>query len=260
MQASNELRIDGVSISFAGRHGDALDVLDNVSLSIPPSQIVSIVGPSGCGKTTLLRIVAGFQQPSRGKVTLGGGEISSPGPERGVVFQQPALFPWLDVLDNVTIAPRLRGVPASRYVPEANRYLAAVGLTGAEKQFPYQLSGGMKQRLQIARVLINSPRILLMDEPFGALDFQTRLTMQELLLSLWTSYRPTVFFITHDVDEAIFLSDVVYVMAAKPGRILEAMPIPFGRPRSYEELTSSHEFIAIRLRILKLLGHGLTSR
>ena len=257
MAGNRELVIDRVSMAFRlpGGAGSDLLALDDISLRLPPSHIVSIVGPSGCGKTTVLRLVAGFMRPTGGRVILGGSEIAAPGPDRGVVFQQPTLFPWLNVMDNVTIAPRLRGVPASQYRVEAVRYLQAVGLTGSERQFPYQLSGGMKQRLQIARVLINSPELLLMDEPFGALDFQTRLTMQELVLSLWEAYRPSVLFITHDVDEAIFLSDTVYVMAARPGRILEAMPVPFAKPREYNSLTSSREFITIRLRILELLGH-----
>jgi len=250
-----ELRVERATVAFPISAEDEIVALENVSLRLPPSRIVSLVGPSGCGKTTVLRLVAGFMRPTRGRVVLGDSEVTAPGPDRGVVFQQPTLFPWLNVLDNVILAPKLRGVAASSYAPEAARYLEAVGLAGTERQYPYQLSGGMRQRLQIARVLINAPDLLLMDEPFGALDFQTRLVMQELVLALWETYRPGVLFITHDVDEAIFLSDTVYVMAAKPGRILEAIEIPFDRPRSYQELTSSREFIDLRLEILALLGH-----
>jgi ABC-type nitrate/sulfonate/bicarbonate transport system ATPase subunit len=250
-----ELLIEQVTMAFPVSSDAETLALEDVSLRIPPSRIVSLVGPSGCGKTTVLRLVAGFMRPTRGRVVLGGAEVTAPGPDRGVVFQQPTLFPWLNVLDNVLLAPKLRGIPASRYSAEAARYLEAVGLAGTERQYPYQLSGGMKQRLQIARVLINAPELLLMDEPFGALDYQTRLVMQELMLALWDTYRPSVLFITHDVDEAIFISDTVYVMAAKPGRVLEAIEIPFDRPRSYHHLTSSKEFIELRFAILSLLGH-----
>lgn len=250
-----ELRVEHATVSFPVLRGADLLALEDVSLHIPASRIVSLVGPSGCGKTTVLRLVAGFMRSTSGRVILGGDEITAPGPDRGVVFQQPTLFPWLTVLDNVVLAPKLRGTPAATYGAEAARYLEAVGLTGTERQYPYQLSGGMKQRLQIARVLINTPELLLMDEPFGALDYQTRLVMQELVLTLWDAYRPSMLFITHDVDEAIFLSDTVYVMGAKPGRILKTITIPFGRPRIYHDLTSSRDFIALRLDILSLLGH-----
>lgn len=251
-----ELRIERVSMAFPVSNDAEIVALDDISLRVPPSHIVSLVGPSGCGKTTVLRLVAGFMRPTRGRVVLGGTEVTAPGPDRGVVFQQPTLFPWLNVLDNVILAPKLRGVPASQYGAEAARYLEAVGLAGTERQYPYQLSGGMKQRLQIARVLINAPELLLMDEPFGALDYQTRLVMQELVVTLWDTYRPSLLFITHDVDEAIFLSDTVHVMAAQPGRVLDTIDIPFGRPRKYHDLTSSSEFIGLRLKILALLGHG----
>ncbi|HVA39559.1 MAG TPA: ABC transporter ATP-binding protein [Candidatus Binataceae bacterium] len=255
MAEGRELRVEHATVSFPISRNAGLLALDDVTLRIPPSQIVSLVGPSGCGKTTVLRLVAGFMRPTHGRVVLGGVDITAPGPDRGVVFQQPTLFPWLNVLDNVILAPKLRGIPVSTYSAEAARYLEAVGLAGHERQYPYQLSGGMKQRLQIARVLINAPELLLMDEPFGALDYQTRLVMQELVLKLWGAYQPSVLFITHDVDEAIFLSDTVYVMASQPGRVLEIIKIPFDRPRSYHELSSSHEFITLRLNILALLGH-----
>ncbi|KAB2920739.1 MAG: ABC transporter ATP-binding protein [Hyphomicrobiaceae bacterium] len=248
------LAISGVSKVFDGPSG-RITAIDGVDLSIAPSEIVSIVGPSGCGKSTLLRMVAGFDTPSSGDILLGGQRIKAPGADRGIVFQQPQLYPWLNVSENVVFGPRMRGVPRASYADAAVRYIEAVGLSGFEKHYPYQLSGGMRQRVQIARVLINEPTILLMDEPFGALDYQTRLEMQKLLLDLCGELAPTVLFITHDIDEAVFISDRIYVMSRRPGRIAETLDVPLPRPRIYEEATASDVFVQLKLRVLKSLQH-----
>jgi NitT/TauT family transport system ATP-binding protein len=252
--AALPLSISDVDRRFEGPSG-TIHALSNVGIAIAPSEIVSIVGPSGCGKSTLLRMVAGFDQPTSGSIRLGGKPITAPGADRGIVFQHPQLYPWLNVLENVVFGPRMRGVSRNVYEPAAGRYIDVVGLKGFERNFPYQLSGGMRQRLQIARVLINEPNILLMDEPFGALDYQTRLEMQKLLLDLCLDIAPTVLFITHDIDEAVFLSDRIYVMSARPGRIVEVFDVALPRPRVFEEATTSEIFVKLRLQVLKALKH-----
>jgi ABC-type nitrate/sulfonate/bicarbonate transport system ATPase subunit len=252
--AALPLSIAGVDRRFEGPSG-AIQALQNVDIKIAPSEIVSIVGPSGCGKSTLLRMVAGFDTPTGGRILLGNRPITAPGADRGIVFQHPQLYPWLNVFDNVVFGPRMRGVARDKFTPAGQRYIEIVGLKGFERHFPYQLSGGMRQRLQIARVLINEPNILLMDEPFGALDYQTRLEMQTLLLDLCTNIAPTVLFITHDIDEAVFISDRIYVMSARPGRIVEVLDVPLPRPRVFEEATTSELFVKLRLQALRALKH-----
>ncbi len=251
------LTIQGVErvFSVAGGKGQIVKALDRIDLVVEPAQIVSIVGPSGCGKSTLLRMVAGFDQPSAGTIRLDDSVIGGPGADRGIVFQTPQLYPWLNVFDNVVFGPSKRGVSRAVYAQDAKRYIAAVGLQGFETHYPYQLSGGMRQRLQIARVLINEPAILLMDEPFGALDYQTRLEMQRLLLDLCERYRPTVLFITHDIDEAVFISDRIHVMSSRPGRIVETLEVDLARPRVYEEASVTESFVRLKLRALALLKH-----
>jgi ABC-type nitrate/sulfonate/bicarbonate transport system ATPase subunit len=255
MSGAEALEIRGVGKRFTSADGKELDALQAVSLTVHAAEIVSIVGPSGCGKSTLLRMVAGFDFPSTGELLLGGAAISRPAQDRGIVFQQPQLYPWLNVFDNVVFGPRMRGVAKARYREAANHYINSVGLCGFEKAYPYQLSGGMKQRVQIARVLINEPQILLMDEPFAALDYQNRLVMQRLLLDLAEEYRPTVLFITHDVEEAIFISNRVHVMSARPGRIVETVDVALPRPRAYEQVSVMDEFVRMKLHVLKLLQH-----
>lgn len=213
--------------------------LECFSLGLAEGEIVSIVGPTGCGKSTALNILAGFEQPSSGVVNVDGQPIVAPGSDRGVVFQQPSLFPWMSVLSNVVLGAKCRGVPRDEYVPRAMRLLAEVGLSGFERHYPYQLSGGMQQRVQIARALVNQPKILLMDEPFGALDYQTRLQMQALLLRLWKHFCPTILFITHDVGEAIFISDRVVAMTRRPGKVKRELEVQAPKPRGYEFLSSS---------------------
>lgn len=245
--------VNRVTKKFLSRKGEEIPALSEINLHVGDEEIVSIVGPSGCGKSTLLRIMAGFETASSGRIELDAGD-GSPGQKHvGVVFQQPTLFPWMTVWDNITLGPRYRKVEPDVYRRDASDYIAAVGLSGFENSFPYELSGGMKQRVQIARVLINRPRFLLMDEPFGALDFQTRLVMQELLLELWQSYKPSLVFITHDVEEALFISNRVVVMGSRPGNVQEIIATPFARPRNYRELTLEREFTMLKVRILDLL-------
>ena len=230
--------------------GKRTEALRRVSLTIGENEIVCLLGPSGCGKSTVLRVVAGFETASEGDVLVDGVPVTGPGPDRGVVFQEQALFPWLSIHQNIIYGPKIRRLGRAAYEGLAERYIDVVGLRGFEHHYPHELSGGMKQRVAIARVLINSPAVLLMDEPFGALDAQTRSTMQEWLLDVWHAARPTILFITHDVDEAIFLADRVYVMTARPGRIKLEREVPLPRPRTLDVLTSS-VFMHLKREILE---------
>ena len=220
------------------RKNEGTLALDSFNFDLAPAEIVSIVGPTGCGKSTAMNVLAGFESPSSGSVSVDGQVVTGPGSNRGVVFQQPSLFPWLNVLSNVVLGVKCRGADPKEYEPRALRLLDEVGLKGFERHYPYQLSGGMQQRVQIARALINEPDILLMDEPFGALDYQTRLLMQKLLLRLWAHFRPTILFITHDVGEAIFISDRVIAMTRRPGRVKLVVQVHAPKPRDYEFLGS----------------------
>ena len=221
-----------------GAQSEGTLALDSFDFEFAPAEIVSIVGPTGCGKSTALNVLAGFEQPSAGSVRVDGNDVTGPGRDRGVVFQQPSLFPWLTVLANVVLGVKCRGEAQGEYEPRAMRLLEEVGLKGFELHYPYQLSGGMQQRVQIARALINEPDILLMDEPFGALDYQTRLLMQKLLLRLWAHFRPTILFITHDVGEAIFISDRVIAMTRRPGRVKCVLEVKTPKPRDYDFIGS----------------------
>ena len=231
-----------------------VSALQGVDLTIRSGEFVALLGPSGCGKSTLLNIIAGFEAPSLGGLSVNGQEIVQPAPERGVVFQEAALFPWLNVWDNVVFGPQVQGVAKSVYEPRAKEMLKIMGLSAFESSLPVQLSGGMRQRVGIARVLTMGSKILLMDEPFGALDAQTRLSMQELLLKVWQQLKPTVVFVTHDIDEALFLADTVYVMSSRPGRIQARLDVPFERPRQLE-LTTSAAFNQMKLEILRQMRH-----
>ncbi len=233
-----EVSIERVSLSFKSRKGDDIVALNDLSLQIPDKQFAVIVGPSGCGKSSLLDIIAGLKEPTGGQCKLDGQVINAPGAERGMVFQNYSLFPWLTVLKNVEFGLNLKNVAAKERIERARFYVNAVGLTGFENSYPKQLSGGMKQRVAIARSLANDPKILLMDEPFGALDSQTRTVMQELLLGVWEKNQKTVLFVTHDIDEALFLGEKVYVMSARPGRIIDTLSVNFPHPRNYDMLTS----------------------
>nr|WP_259374295.1 ABC transporter ATP-binding protein [Calidifontimicrobium sp. SYSU G02091] len=217
-------------------------------LDVAENDFVTILGPSGCGKSTLLRIVAGLDQPTAGDVLLEGRAIHGPGADRGMVFQSYTLFPWLNVLDNVCFGLRERGLPRAEQLDIAHAFIAKVGLRGFEQHYPKQLSGGMQQRVAIARALANGPRMLLMDEPFGALDHQTRELMQELLLGIWEAERKTVLFVTHDIDEAVFMGSRVVVMSARPGRIKLDRVVPLAHPRHYSVKTTP-EFAAIKAEL-----------
>jgi NitT/TauT family transport system ATP-binding protein len=247
-----KLAVDQVFMQFGDKAQDGVVALRDISLSVEDREFCVIVGPSGCGKSTLLRLVAGLTRPTSGRLLLGGSEIQGPSRERGMVFQSYTLFPWLTVRGNIEFGPRLKGVPASERQDIVARYVQLVGLTGFENAYPRQLSGGMMQRVAIARALANDPEILLMDEPFGALDSQTRSLMQELLLDVWEQAHKTVLFITHDIDEAIFLGDRVCVMTARPGQIKEEISIDLPRPRTPDVLMSP-EFIEVKRKVAGLI-------
>ncbi len=245
------IEIRGVHKEFVKGERRVL-ALQDIDLTVAQHEFVAILGPSGCGKSTLLNLVAGFDRPTRGSVKVQAEEIVEPSPRRCVVFQEPALFPWLTVMDIVVFGPKNRRQPADEYRPRAAQIIEQVGLRGFEASYPAELSGGMRQRVGIARVLIMEPNVLLMDEPFGSLDAQTRTLMQELLLALWERHHQTVLFITHDIEEALLLADRVCVMTARPGRIKKSIPVPMPRPRSIE-LTTSPEFNLLRREVLDLI-------
>ena len=241
------ITFEDVSKTYLGQ--TEVRALDGISLTINEGEFVALLGPSGCGKSTLLNLLAGFEKITEGTLLFDGETVTRPGPDRGVVFQEAALFPWLNVWQNVVFGPQVQGVARSEYESRARKLLKLVGLEAFAEALPVQLSGGMRQRVGIARVLAMSPRALLMDEPFGALDAQTRLSMQQLLLDVWQSLGTTVLFVTHDIDEAILLSDRICVMSARPGRIIRTIPIALARPRSIASLVSP-EFIAYKARIM----------
>lgn len=248
----SEISISKVNKTYPG--DSPVHALDNIDLNIKAGEFVALLGPSGCGKSTLLNLIAGFEQLSSGDLRVNGHAVEKPGPERGVVFQEAALFPWLTVWENVIFGPQMAGAPKSSYEARAKEMLEITGLSAFTRHLPVQLSGGMRQRVGIARVLTLGSQVLLMDEPFGALDAQTRLTMQELLLSVWQKLRTTVLFVTHDIDEAILLADTIYVMSARPGRIHTRIDVPIERPRTIEH-TTSKEFNELKREILKQIRH-----
>ena len=235
-----------------GSGADATLAVDDVSMEVKPGEFVTIIGPSGCGKSTLLNLAAGFLKPDRGAVLLDGKAIDGPGADRGVVFQQYSLFPWMSVKTNVEFGLRMQGVSKSKREAAARTLLGLAGLSAFENRFPDQLSGGMKQRVGIVRALATSPQVLLMDEPFGALDAQTRVVMQEILTNMWQRFRLSVLFITHDIEESIFLSDRIFVMTARPGRIKAVIEVPLPRPR-VPEMLASPEFLALKMHLQRLI-------
>ncbi|GAA5233054.1 ABC transporter ATP-binding protein [Verticiella sediminum] len=246
------ITIQRLSKTYPG--AQPVHALDDIDLQVRQGEFVALLGPSGCGKSTLLNLIAGFEQPSDGELRVDGKPVAKPGPERGVVFQEAALFPWLNVWDNVVFGPQMAGKPKAEYEAHAHEMLEITGLSQFTKHLPVQLSGGMRQRVGIARVLTLGSQVLLMDEPFGALDAQTRLTMQELLLSVWSRLQKTVVFVTHDIDEAILLADTIYVMSARPGRITTRIDVPIERPRSLE-LTTSDVFNRLKRDIMRQIRH-----
>jgi NitT/TauT family transport system ATP-binding protein len=250
--------IEAVDVVF-GQGQRRTEAVRELSLRVRPGEFVSLIGPSGCGKSTLLNVIAGFTAPSAGRVELDGAPVRGPGPQRGVVFQQYALFPWLTVLGNVEFGLRALGLVRERRREIALGLLERSGLADFAQHYPEQLSGGMRQRVGIARALATDPAVLLLDEPFGALDAQTREVMQEILLDSWQRSRPSVLFVTHDIEEAVFLSDRVYVMSARPGRVRAELVIGLERPRRRELLEHEQGLVWVRrLRALvrKEIRHG----
>jgi NitT/TauT family transport system ATP-binding protein len=239
--------------------GETVTAVGDVSFSVDQGEFVSILGPSGCGKTTVLNIVAGFDQLTSGTVHVGGKPVRGPSPERGVVFQSFALFPWKTVLGNVAFGLRMRGVPRREREPIARQYLELVGLDGFERKFPHELSGGMQQRLGVARVLANEPQVMLMDEPFASVDAQTRRKLQEDLTGIFETKRPTVFFVTHDVDEAVFLSDRVVVLSARPSTVAEIVTVPLERPRNWRSALENPGFRRTVTHLTDLLAGNTSS-
>ena len=236
-----------VSKVYGGSGG--VRALDQVDFTVAEGEFVALLGPSGCGKSTLLNLVAGFEKLTEGRMLFDGQPVSRPGPDRGVVFQEASLLPWLTVWENVVFGPKVQGLLRNEYEPRAHEILKIVGLEAFHEALPVQLSGGMRQRVGIARALVMQPKALLMDEPFGALDAQTRLSMQQLLLEVLQRLKTTVLFVTHDIDEAILLADRVCVMTARPGRITKEIPIDLRRPRSIDDLTNS-EFTHFKAQIM----------
>jgi NitT/TauT family transport system ATP-binding protein len=235
------LRIEGVGKLFSGR-GQPVVALEAVDLTIERGEFVTLVGPSGCGKSSLLTLISGLAPPSSGRIRINGREITTTDRDVGFITQQDNLFPWRTLVDNVALALELSGAPRAEREREANRWIKRVGLDGFEQAYPHQLSGGMRQRANIIRTLIYQPSVILMDEPFGPLDAQTRLTLQALLLSIWESQRSTVLFVTHDLTEAIGLADRVILMSARPGRIVRSDEIRIPRPRDIFYIHDVPEF------------------
>ena len=245
------LRVEGLNKVFDSGNR-RVEALRDVSLEIRKSEFVMIVGPSGCGKTTLINIIGGLETATSGSVLLDGRQVSGPGADRGMVFQGYSLFPWLTVRKNVEFGLKMKKLPAAKRRDIAERYIELVGLKGFENALPKQLSGGMKQRVAIARTLANEPEILLMDEPFGALDAQTRVVMQELLADISRRTNTTILFITHDIDEAVLLGDRIYVMSRRPGRIREILTVDLPEPRNHPCLVMA-EFPQIMSHIMEML-------
>ena len=245
------IAIKNLDVRF-GKGANQVDAVSDVSVDVKPGEFVSILGPSGCGKSTLLNVVAGFVKRSGGSVQVDDKEVSGPGADRGMVFQQYSLFPWMTVRKNVEFGLKMQGRSSSERESAARTLLGLAGLLAFENHYPDQLSGGMKQRVGIVRALATSPQVLLMDEPFGALDAQTRVVMQQILTNMWQRFRLSVLFITHDIDESIFLSDKVYVMTARPGRIKAEIDVPLPRPRVPEMMTSP-EFLLLKRQLHELI-------
>ena len=245
------LEVKNLSKRFASAQGET-EALRDVSFKVHRREFVCVIGASGCGKSTLVRILAGLETPSEGDVLLDNKPVTGPGPERGMVFQGYSLFPWLTVKRNVMFGPEMRGTSKTTAETHANEWLSLVGLTKFADAYPHQLSGGMRQRVAIARALVNEPRVMLMDEPFGALDAQTRSKMQAHLLDIWRNIDITVVFITHDLDEAIYLADRILVFKPHPGELQEIIEVPVPRPRLAGQMSSA-EFKATKARLEELI-------
>ncbi|MGP8304616.1 ABC transporter ATP-binding protein [Vibrio sp. YIC-376] len=251
-----QLHIDNITLKFPSKDGGEFTAIENLSLEVKNEEFVVIVGPSGCGKSSLLYLTAGLNNPTEGEIRVAGKTVEGPSAERGMVFQSYTLFPWLTVAQNIEFGLKQKKMPASERKKIVDDYIKQVGLENFANHFPKQLSGGMKQRVAIARSLANDPQILLMDEPFGALDSQTRLQMQQLLLKVWEKSRKTVVFVTHDIDEAIMLGDRVFVMGSKPGRIQKILDVNIPHPRTLD-MAMEPEFLTLKKEILSLLHDDL---
>ncbi|MEU7875503.1 ABC transporter ATP-binding protein [Dactylosporangium sp. NPDC049140] len=251
MAGNTEIRIRNITKTFPARNSAALTALDNISLEIAAGEFLALVGPSGCGKSTLLDLIAGLTSPTSGELTIGGRTVTGPGLDRGVVFQQYALFPWRTAQANVEFGLEVKGTPRRRRAERAREMLALVGLTAFADRYPHELSGGMRQRVAIARSLAYEPEVLLMDEPYAALDAQTREALQEDLLSIWRRTGTTVLFITHSIEEAVYLGQRVAVMTARPGRIKRVVDIELGATGG--DVRSAPEFVRYRHEIWELL-------
>ena len=249
------VRIQGLSKSFTRRRGQTRQALADVELDIAPGEFRCLLGPSGCGKSTLLNILAGFEIPDSGQVLVSGKPVTGPGPDRGVLFQTPRLFPWLTTWQNVLYGPKAQGVLSSAVERQAADLLESVGLSDARDAYPHELSGGMRHRAAFARVLINRPSVLLMDEPFGALDAITRANLQRFLLDLWQEQHTTIIFVTHDVEEATLLGDRVAVLSGSPGRTKAVLDVDLPRPRTYDD-TETLAFVTAKKRIREVLEAG----
>lgn len=246
---ADKIKIENLRKVFEVRGGGNVVALNDVSFSVREGEFVCIVGPSGCGKTTLLKIIAGLERPTSGVVTLDGKPVSGPGRDRCMVFQEYALFPWRTVLKNITFGLENLGIPKEERLKIAKRYIELVGLRGFEDRYPHELSGGMKQRVGIARALAIEPEVLLMDEPFGSLDAQTRNMLQKELLEIWEKTQKTILFVTHSVDEAVFLADKIVVLSARPAVVKEILEVDLSRMRD----RTSQEFNEVRSKVLRIL-------
>jgi len=246
-----KLIVENVSKTFVDKKRE-ITALANTSFTVKPNEFITILGPSGCGKSAILKIIAGLEEPSSGQVLLDGKKISEPGRDRGMVFQTYTLFPWLTVQQNIEFGLEVAGKSKAERQEVANYYIEKIGLKGFEHSYPRQLSGGMKQRVAIARALANDPEVLLMDEPFGALDAQTRAVMQELLLAVWEESHKTILFVTHDVDEAVFMGDQIFVMTARPGSIKAQINVPLPRPRTFD-MKLNNVFTELKKEVLELI-------
>ena len=248
------LTTDAISKTYVDNRGERVVALRDISIAIERHEFVSLIGPSGCGKSTILRIVAGLEKPTTGVVRVEGRVVSAPGADRGMIFQEYALFPWKNIASNIAFGPMLKGASPSEQREVAERMVALVGLQGFSQKYPYQLSGGMRQRAAVARSLANNPAVLLMDEPFAAIDAMTRQRLQEELARIFFQERTTVMFVTHSIDEAVFLSDRVIVLSPRPGQIVREVTVDVARPRTWDVAVKDEGFIKAREALLKALN------
>lgn len=250
-QVVGGISINGIGKEFVNQQKEKITALSNINLSIQPGSFTSLIGPSGCGKSTLLRLIAGLIHPDQGELTLDGVPITKPGSDRGFMFQEHTLFPWMNIYENVAFGLRARGIYREKSA-SVQEFIELVGLKGFEKYYPHQLSGGMCQRASLARALVGHPKVLLLDEPLGALDAFTRMNMQDEILRIWKEHNMTMIMVTHDVDEAVYLSDQIVVMTPRPGRVTKVVDVELSHPRA----RSSQDFLKYHGEVLELLDYG----